>query len=201
MTPPRYALRFFFDFGSDSCLWSSNDVTRERFGYPARIDDLPLPPALANQVRTLAKEYDTCIDWRNPGGPSPWTAAESAAFLNEADELLTCIREELGPSFLVAAEHRLTRDAPNRRNDFRPVEVLAGIVELASGVALSLWGCVTTIDHNASMAGLGALFFLLLGLAIALPGWFILRGRPGRLWWQVLPATILLVAGLQYLQH
>src|SRR5262249_23851793 len=38
----KYRFRYFFDPGSGCCLWSDNEASRERFGYPVDLDRLDL---------------------------------------------------------------------------------------------------------------------------------------------------------------
>lgn len=94
-----YRLKYMFDAGSGICLWAASDAARGRFGYPVDDDELPLSEALRARVRRLLEWYDRSLDWDDPGGPSPWDAAEEARFAAEARAVLAALREELGPDF------------------------------------------------------------------------------------------------------
>lgn len=89
-------LRFLFDAGSGVCFWSADAETEAQFGdYPVRTDLLGLPSALAAQGEALIARYDTCLDWNDPGGVSPWSEAEWAAFRRDADAFFAAVRAAL----------------------------------------------------------------------------------------------------------
>jgi hypothetical protein len=94
-----YRLKYMFDAGSGICLWAANDAAHGRFGYPVDADGLPLSEGLSARVRRLLEWYDRGLDWDDPGGPSPWDAAEEARFGAEARAVLAALRAELGPEF------------------------------------------------------------------------------------------------------
>ena len=95
----KYVLRFAFDFGSGICLWGMNQAARERFGYPIDDRDLPLPATICQRVRFILAWYDTFLDWDNAPEMSCWWPREQAAFNAAGQELLTLLREHLGPDF------------------------------------------------------------------------------------------------------
>jgi hypothetical protein len=94
-----YKLRYFFDPGSGICLWSENDVARDRFGYPVDINGLGLTLSLMAQAKELATRFDTSIDWENPSGPSPWSNEKRAQFETDAADFLRALREHVGAAF------------------------------------------------------------------------------------------------------
>lgn len=98
-----YVLRFFFDY-SGTCLWSANDQARERFGYPVELADLPIPYELRVALSEACDRFDTSLDWGNPGGSSTWSEEDAKAFRQMSDELLSRLREALGPSFQIRDE-------------------------------------------------------------------------------------------------
>lgn len=106
MLQPDFRLRFFFDPGSGTCLWSANKAADRRFGYPVRLEKLPVSSDLAKLLHALMGDFDSSIDWNDPAGPSPWSADDEANFFARADTLLTRLQDELGPAFLVVPEHR-----------------------------------------------------------------------------------------------
>ena len=86
-------LRFFFDPGSGVCFWSGDDEAQARFGdYPVEIEKLGLDPGLAARGGAPIARYDLSLDWNDPGGPSPWTEDDWAAFTVEARAFLAGVR-------------------------------------------------------------------------------------------------------------
>jgi hypothetical protein len=65
-----YELRYFFDYGSGICLWSSNEVANKRFGYPVELEDLGLPSDVENLAIDLLRRFDMSFNWDDPLGPS-----------------------------------------------------------------------------------------------------------------------------------
>jgi len=100
----KYRLRYFFDPGSDICLWAANDAARVRFGYPIGAKDMPIPENTWRRVLCLCRWYDTSIDWNYPPDPSPWDEAERARFNAEAQKLLMLLRDQLGPEYEIIDE-------------------------------------------------------------------------------------------------
>lgn len=97
-----YVLRYFFDWGA--CLWAANDAARRDFGYPVAHERLGLPTALVARLDAAIVAYQGSIDPNDPGGPSPWTPAECAAFSATTDILLADLRTELGAHFSIRDE-------------------------------------------------------------------------------------------------
>lgn len=91
-------IRFFFDAGSDVCLWACDEATKERHGYAIDADDLPLSTNTRHWLHHLMAWYDTSLDWDNPGGASPWSDDEQARFRLAAQEGLARLRQELTPA-------------------------------------------------------------------------------------------------------
>lgn len=90
-----YALRYFFDPGSGTCLWAANDDTRDAFGYAVDHDALPLTDDTRVWLEGLIEWFDESINWDDPGGPSPWNAVERANFAQAAAEGLARLRRDL----------------------------------------------------------------------------------------------------------
>ena len=101
-----YRLRFYFDTGSNICLWSDNDAARERFDYPVELRELPLPQTIRLRGYFLIAWFDTFMDWDNAPEPSRWWPREGAAFNLASQELLTLLREHLGPDFELVDKSR-----------------------------------------------------------------------------------------------
>jgi hypothetical protein len=104
LTAPTYRLRFFFDAGGGICFWAGNDAARARYGYPIDTDSLPLSPDVTLLANALCERFDASVDWDNPAGPSPWSAAEWGRFGAETRAFLETVRGQLGPDFEVIDE-------------------------------------------------------------------------------------------------
>jgi len=94
-----YKLRFGFDPGSGICLWSDNELARDRFGYPVELSSLGIAPSVKKQAEELIARFDTSLDWRDPAGPSLWSAVEREHFRADAADLLRSLQECLGAGF------------------------------------------------------------------------------------------------------
>ncbi|HZX30097.1 MAG TPA: hypothetical protein VFF03_01980 [Rhodocyclaceae bacterium] len=103
----RYVFRYFFDPGSSICLWSANDETRAKFDYPVELTGLELPENLLRRALYVMAWYDTSIDWSYPPNPSPWSSAERSRFREASQELLSLLRQHLGPEFEIHDESSL----------------------------------------------------------------------------------------------
>jgi len=59
-----YKLRFSFDPGSGICLWSENELARDRFGYPVELDSLEISPSVKKRAEELiARFHDLIRPW------------------------------------------------------------------------------------------------------------------------------------------
>ena len=56
---------------------------------------LPVSPATRAVGEALVAEFDTSIDWEDPGGPSPWGAERRAAFDAAMRAFVATLRQEL----------------------------------------------------------------------------------------------------------
>jgi hypothetical protein len=102
-------LRYFFDPGSGSCLWSANDRARDAFGYPVFVEELPLSPDAVAEARRVTKWFDGSLNWDYPPDPGPWDQAECDRFNAAARALLARLRQELGDRFDIEDEFREVR--------------------------------------------------------------------------------------------
>jgi hypothetical protein len=102
-----YELRYFFDYGSGICLWSSNEAARIRFGYPVELDDLSLPPSVIDVAFDLMQRFDMSLDWDNPSGPSVWSHQDRNRFAAESQALLQRLSEHLGGDFRIKDERKM----------------------------------------------------------------------------------------------
>lgn len=94
-----YKLRFSFEPGSGICLWSENELARDRFGYPIELDSLEITQTVKTVADELIARFDTSLDWNDPTGPSLWSSLEREHFRADAAGLLRSLQECLGAGF------------------------------------------------------------------------------------------------------
>jgi hypothetical protein len=102
----RFKLRFFFDGGSGTCLWSGNDLAQQTWGYAVNHQKLPLNERTIIRLNEIIRWYDEGFDWDNPADPCKWERGECEKFTSTACELLATVREELGADFDIVDEFR-----------------------------------------------------------------------------------------------
>jgi len=95
---PRYVLRFWFEWATETAFWPANDAARERFGMgPIMPEELPLLEAMQRQVRALATWHDSALNWEYPPDPGPWRQEECDRFNSAVTALYaTAVRELKG---------------------------------------------------------------------------------------------------------
>lgn len=123
-------LRFFFDAGSNVCLWAEDDTTTERHGYDIDAADLPLSANTRRWLQFLMAWHDTSLDWDNPGGPPRWSDEEQARFRLAVQEGVARLRAELAP-----AGYEVRDESGTAQVDYPPLELLARIFMPAAGAA------------------------------------------------------------------
>lgn len=101
MTEPRYRLRYAFDAGSGTCLWSADAAAEEAFGYAAEPERLPLSPETVRRLHQVAAWHGESLNRDYPPDPGPWRQEECDRFNQAARELLEEVRRELGEEFTV----------------------------------------------------------------------------------------------------
>lgn len=104
MAPMR--LRFFFDWGTTTCLWADDAEARSRLGYAVEPRDLPLAPALVDALEQLAIRHDGFLNWADPAAPHDRSPADCRAFDLAVAELVPHLREALGPDFELVDQSR-----------------------------------------------------------------------------------------------
>lgn len=95
-----YKIRFWFDFGG-VCLWSQNEVTKEKFGYAIDLNSLGISKQLIEKIDELQNEFSNYIDWSDPTSPTKWTTRRKNNFLIRTAEVIDELRVELGNMFEV----------------------------------------------------------------------------------------------------
>ena len=108
----KYRLRFFFEWGVDSCFWAGNDKAYDRYGVgDVDLEELPLSPATADRIQELAGWYYTALNWDYPPDPGPWRQEECDRFNLTVKELLAIVQAELGDSYeLVSSQDEIMED-------------------------------------------------------------------------------------------
>jgi hypothetical protein len=89
-----------FEWGGGS-LWCGNDEALERFGFGPVEDRLPISETTLRRLNELSALHDSSLNWECPTDPGPWSQEEDESFEVKAQELLSIIREELGPEYEV----------------------------------------------------------------------------------------------------
>ncbi len=92
---PLPTLRVFFDPGAGTCLWAVDAAAKAEFGYAVALAALPISAETRAAGEALVAEFDTSIDWDDPGGPSPWGTERRAAFDAAMRAFVATLRREL----------------------------------------------------------------------------------------------------------
>lgn len=97
----KYSLKFMFDWGSGTCLWSTNDAAREKYGYPVDIEQLPISSELAKSLIELADKHDEALDWDCPNNDLLWNEEQVKLFLQNARRYYERLCEEIGEEYSI----------------------------------------------------------------------------------------------------
>lgn len=96
-----YELKYMFDWGSGTCLWSINEDAKNEFGYAVEIENLHISSALKQQIFYLIEWHDEALDWEEPTNGLLWDDKEIEAFKIRARELYCSLSEELGSLYRI----------------------------------------------------------------------------------------------------
>lgn len=100
-------LRFMFDYCVDSCLWSCDQESVEKYGVgPVDLEKLPLSLELRRTLYALCDKYDSSLDWRFPQNGNVWTKEECEIFLEQARTAYENAVCELGMEVEVGWENK-----------------------------------------------------------------------------------------------
>jgi len=89
-----------FDWCSGVCVWSDDATTKEHFGgYPIQTGNLPIFQELAHLLNKLVVQYDTALNWDNPGGALLWDKSQQAIFAEMARSAYGQLCMELGSDY------------------------------------------------------------------------------------------------------
>jgi len=108
-----YRVRYFFDWGTETCLWSGDARTRDAFDNPIDPWRLPLLEGTITEIERICAWYQGALNWAYPPDPGLWRQEECERFNAAARTLVDAIRQELGRSFVVIDEHGELREDPD----------------------------------------------------------------------------------------
>lgn len=99
----KYTFRYWFEWGCSEdfcpCLWSADDITRDRYGYSVDLNKLPISRELIQFLCRLDIEHDNALDWDYPPAPLLWTDEEEKTFYLNAEEGYKRLCAELGKDY------------------------------------------------------------------------------------------------------
>jgi hypothetical protein len=97
-------VRFFFDAGSGSVLWSATAQDKEAWGFAVDLQRLPISPVLRTELADLISAYDTSLNWDYPPDPGPWREARCREFNEAVHRAVERLRAELGSAWQIRDE-------------------------------------------------------------------------------------------------
>ncbi|PSK62639.1 hypothetical protein B0E53_05448 [Micromonospora sp. MH33] len=105
--------RFFFDAGSGGVLWPTGLQDQQAWGYPVRLEKLPISAALRDELTRLVEWYDASLNWDYPPDPGPWREPECLGFNAAVRRALDQLRAELGDRWVIADEFEEEHEDPD----------------------------------------------------------------------------------------
>jgi hypothetical protein len=102
----KFRIRFFFEYGG-GCLWGGDERTIEEYGYPIKLEILPLKKSTLDHLKKLETLFQSSLNWDDPASVSPWSKEESIAFKNQAEQVLISLKAELHEKFEIHNEIHL----------------------------------------------------------------------------------------------
>ena len=105
--------RFFFDAGSGGVLWPTGLPDQQAWGYPVRLDALPISPALRDDLVRIAEWYDASLNWDYPPDPGPWREPECHTFNAAVRRAVNQLRAELGAEWEIADDFDELHEDPD----------------------------------------------------------------------------------------
>ncbi|WP_370947705.1 hypothetical protein AB5J62_09150 [Amycolatopsis sp. cg5] len=95
--------RFFFDAGSGTVLW--HEPCPADGASFVDLDELPVSTEMRAELWGLVEEYDTWLNWDDPGGPGLWDEARCVKFNEAVRQTIARLRAELGPDRPIYDQH------------------------------------------------------------------------------------------------
>ena len=87
-------IRFFFDWGTDQCLWDNEGLMN--------LDRLGLSESLCVMLKNMGEEFQSALNWEDPTAPSPWSSERRADFVVRAKDAYEQLCKELGDRYEIA---------------------------------------------------------------------------------------------------
>lgn len=78
----KYRFKYWFEWGG-TCIWSDNDVARDKYGYDVNERELPISGKLRTLLLYLQAYHDNMMDWDNAPDDSPWWTEEDTIMFNK----------------------------------------------------------------------------------------------------------------------
>lgn len=101
----RYTFKYWFEWGCCEdfcpCLWSADDITRNKYDYSVDLYELPVSEDLIEFLCKLGIEHDNALDWEYPPNPLLWTEEEEKNFYIKAEEGYKRLCQELGEDYQI----------------------------------------------------------------------------------------------------
>lgn len=98
----KYKLKFMFDWGSGSCLWSINDAANKLYGYSVSTEQLPISSELKDTLNELINTHDEALDWNCPQNGLLWSEEQIQSFMTAAVAAYEKLSLELGQEYDIA---------------------------------------------------------------------------------------------------
>ncbi len=97
-----YKLKFFFEWGTERCLWARNEAARERFDLgPIDYGKLNISKKLWEELENLGEEYQTALDKNDPANGIIWSQEKIDDFSARAHAAWEELIKELGAEYSV----------------------------------------------------------------------------------------------------
>ena len=88
-----------FDWGSGVCLWSTNDLAINRYGFAVNSSDLPITNSLKDELDYLIVWHDEALNWDEPNSDLLWNNEQIREFLEVAKKAYSSLCKQLGPDY------------------------------------------------------------------------------------------------------
>lgn len=109
----KYQLSFFFDYGTETCLWCRNQKAYDKFSVHIDLDKLPLSEKTKAKIYELDDMFYDSLNWESPADPGPWRQDMCEKFNFSARELYEQIAQELGDEFEVFYDFNDLKEDPD----------------------------------------------------------------------------------------
>ncbi len=102
----KYTFKYWFEWGFFHedicpCLWASDEVTKEKYGYCVALKSLPISDELRKFLFELGQVHDEFLDWSGESESLLWNDEEKQDFYHKAQEGYDRLVKELGENYTV----------------------------------------------------------------------------------------------------